>query len=98
MKNGISNLFSKLGLAGIALVTGAVITFALTKQGLGCQTSDSNKISEKDRASLAYPILKRRGPLTKEELDRGAAPVATRHRSLSPLQANEKNTGSKIDF
>ena len=52
MKNGISNLFSKLGLAGIALVTGAVITFALTKQGLGGQTSDSNKISEKDRASL----------------------------------------------
>lgn len=97
MKIRIANLSSKLALAGLAVITGAAITFALAKPSLRTQASGSNKISEKDRASLAYPILKRRGPLTKEELERGAVPVITRHRSASPLQATEQHIGSKID-
>lgn len=49
--------------------------------------------SDKDRASLSLPVLKRRGPLTQQELRNGAAPVEVHHRSIRrdiPLEHEAK--------
>lgn len=99
MNNKIMNLSSKLRVTSIVVAIGVAIAFALATHTLQNQTNANvHTVSDKDRASLAYPILKRRGPLTRDELARGAAPVIIKHRSIQRSQANGKPLEHNTDF
>ena len=83
MRNCRRYLSRKFTVIGAAVFLAAVITIACgVPSRQVAQKAPPTLAHNADRASLAYPILKRRGPLTPEELRNGAAPVVAKHRSI----------------
>ena len=84
-------LISKKALTAVMIVaTGVAVLVACSSPSPTIAHKRPPKLaSDKDRASLSLPVLKRRGPLTQQELRNGAAPVEVHHRSIrhgSPLE------------
>ncbi len=83
MKNCWRHISRKVTIIGAAVFLAAAITLACgVPSSQLAQKAPPKLAHNEDRASLAYPILKRRGPLTAEELRNGAAPVVVKHRPI----------------